>query len=360
MKIKRLNIERIRNLKTVALYELQPFNLFYGENGSGKTSILEAIHLLATGRSFRTHMPKHYIQHEANDAVVFAQSLSERIGMQKFSSGEQLIKVNGDAIATQGQLAKLLPLQHIDPQSTDIIDHGAKPRRQLLDWLMFHVEPEFYAAWQYYSRALKQRNSLLKTRWNISLSDIEPWNRMLSEYGEALHSQRVSIVEQWNQFFQDDLKILLPNIQIALEYSAGFHTEQGLMQDLIQYHARDLDRRYTEYGPHRADLHLKTPFGLADHVLSRGQKKLLIMALKLSQIAMLHARNKETVVLLDDLTAELDVAAQQRLIERLSQLGSQVFMTTLEHESVVKHLKDLSISFQFFHVVHGQVCLAAP
>jgi len=360
MQITRLNIERVRNLKTVALHELQPFNIFYGANGSGKTSVLESIHLLATGRSFRTHIPKHYIQYDAGDAIVFAQSASERIGMQKLASGEQVIKVNGDTIATQGQLAKLLPLQHIDPQSTDIIDHGAKPRRQLLDWLMFHVEPEFYFAWQYYSRALKQRNSLLKTRRNLTLADLEPWNKMLSDYGEMLHSQRVSIVEQWNQFFHEDLKQLLPNLEIELEYNPGFHTEQGLLQDLVQQHQKDLDRRYTEYGPHRADLRLKTPFGNADDVLSRGQKRLLIMALKLSQIAMLHASNKETVVLLDDLTAELDETAQQRLIERLSQLGSQVFMTTLDHASVLKHLQDLSISFQLFHVVHGQVSLAAP
>ncbi len=163
MHITRLHIERVRNLKAVALHELQPFNVFYGPNGSGKTSILEAIHLLATGRSFRTHIPKNYIQNSSQDAIVFAQSLTEKIGMQKMASGEQLIKVNGDPVATQGQLAKILPLQHIDPLSTDIIDHGAKPRRQLLDWLMFHVEPEFYHAWQYYSRALKQRNSLLSS-----------------------------------------------------------------------------------------------------------------------------------------------------------------------------------------------------
>ena len=99
MQITRLNIERVRNLQTVALSELQPFNIFYGANGSGKTSILEAIHLLATGRSFRTHIPKHYIQYEASDAIVFAQSAHERIGMQKLISGEQLIKVNGDTIA---------------------------------------------------------------------------------------------------------------------------------------------------------------------------------------------------------------------------------------------------------------------
>ena len=355
MHITRLNIERVRNLKAVALQELQPFNVFYGPNGSGKTSILEAIHLLATGRSFRTHIPKNYIQNETANAIVFAQSATEKIGMQKLLSGEQLIKVNGDHIATQGQLAKLLPLQHIDPQSTDIIDHGAKPRRQLIDWLMFHVEPEFYHAWQYYSRALKQRNSLLKSRRNISLNELEPWNKMLGEYGEMLHSQRSGIFEQWKVYFEQDLKHLLPDVELQLEYSPGFHTELGLLNDLTVHHQKDVDRRYTEYGPHRADLRLKTTLGDADVVLSRGQKKLLIMALKLSQIAMLHACNKETVVLLDDLTAELDLTAQRRLIERLSQLGSQVFITTLEHESVKKHLQDLSIFYQLFNVENGQV-----
>ena len=132
MHITRLNIQRVRNIKTVALHELQPFNVFYGQNGSGKTSILEAIHLLATGRSFRTHIPKHYIQNNTADAIVFAQSATEKIGMQKLQSGEQFIKVNGDTVATQGQLAKILPLQLIDPLSSDIIDHGAKPRRQLI------------------------------------------------------------------------------------------------------------------------------------------------------------------------------------------------------------------------------------
>ncbi|MBU3847197.1 MAG: DNA replication/repair protein RecF [Candidatus Acinetobacter avistercoris] len=355
MHITRLKIQRVRNLKAVALQELQPFNVFYGENGSGKTSVLEAIHLLATGRSFRTHIPKYYIQNNTEDAVVFAQSAIEKIGMQKLISGEQLIKVNGDSIATQGQLAKILPLQLIDPLSTDIIDHGAKPRRQLLDWLMFHVEPDFYHAWQYYSRALKQRNSLLKTKRNLSITELEPWNKMLSEYGEILHSQRVEIVEQWKLYLQQDLLKLLPDLKVEMEYTPGFHTEHGLAQDLLQYHQKDLDRRYTEYGPHRADIRLKTPTGDADVVLSRGQKKLLIMALKLSQIAMLHSCNKETVVLLDDVTAELDLTAQQRLLERLSQLGSQVFLTTLDHKSVKKHLHDLEISYQLFNVENGQV-----
>ena len=355
MHITRLSIERVRNIKMAALPCLQPFNVFYGKNGSGKTSVLEAIHLLATGRSFRTHLPRNYIQHEQNHALIFAQAGQDKIGIQKMTSGEQVIKVNGDSIATQGQLAKLLPLQLIEPQSTDIIDHGAKPRRQLLDWLMFHVEPDFYTTWQAYTRALKQRNSLLKVQRQLSLLDLEPWNRLLGEYGEILHHQRASIVQRWNTFFQQDIQYLLPDVEIRLEYSAGFHEKEGLLQQLVLAHEKDKERRYTEYGPHRADLRLKTALGDADTVLSRGQKKLLIMALKLSQIAMLHASNKETVVLLDDLTAELDYAAQRRLLERLSQLGSQVFLTTLDHELVQKHLHDLSIFYQLFNVDNGEI-----
>jgi DNA replication and repair protein RecF len=106
MHITRLSIERVRNIKMAALPCLQPFNVFMARM-AGKTSVLEAIHLLATGRSFRTHLPRNYIQHEQNHALIFAQAGQDKIGIQKMTSGEQVIKVNGDSIATQGQLAKL-------------------------------------------------------------------------------------------------------------------------------------------------------------------------------------------------------------------------------------------------------------
>lgn len=355
MSIHRLNIKYLRNLSTVVMNELQPFNVFYGENGSGKTSILEAIHVLATGRSFRTHLPKLYIQHQQQGMTIFAQTHQDKMGVQKFLSGEQIIRVNGDNVATQGQLAKLLPIQHIEPQSIDILDHGSKPRRQMLDWLMFHVEPDFYHTWQNYERALKQRNHLLKTNRHISVLQLESWNKLLVEYGESLHHQRVQIVEQWQEFFKQELQQLLPNIDIKMIYVAGFHVELGLMHDLIYDHNRDIERKNTEHGPHRADLRFKTNLGDADEMLSRGQKKMLMIALKLSQIAMLHSRNRETVVLLDDLTAELDVHAQQRLLQRLAQLNSQVFLTCLDAQMASTYLQDLNVDYALFHVQQGQV-----
>ncbi|MFU8926982.1 DNA replication/repair protein RecF [Acinetobacter puyangensis] len=354
MLLHKLRIERLRNLKAVALDQLQPFNVFYGANGSGKTSILEAIHLLATGRSFRTYTPKHYIQYHQNDTVVFAQSSEYRIGLQKMNSGEQIMRVNGDTVATQGQLAKILPVQVIEPQSTDIIDQGAKPRRQMLDWLMFHVEPDFYPIWQNYSRALKQRNSLLKS-YPVPREQVKIWDQVLAQEGERIHMLRDIIVDRWQVDVQQELNYLLPDVQIDLEYYAGFSTELGLAQQLDQELQKDIDRRLTQHGAHRADLRLKTAIGYADDVLSRGQKKLLIIALKLAQISMLNRSNKETVVLLDDLTAELDSQAQQRLISRLYQLGSQVFLTTLDQHAVQICLDQQHMRYQLFCVESGQV-----
>ena len=358
MHLNRLRIERVRNLQTVVLDQLQPFNIFYGENASGKSSILEAIHLLATGKSFRTNLVKQYIQHSQADAIIYAESAHYRLGLQKQASGEQLIRLNGDTLATQSELARLLPVQMIDPESIAILDMGSKPRRQLLDWLMFHVEPDFYPLWLRYQRALKQRNNLLKTaRHDAAFAQtIASWESALAEYGSLIHDLRENVILKWQPLFELYCQQLLPDVEIHFSYSAGFELAVGLLESLKQHRQRDAERATTQHGPHRADLRIKTPFGVADEVLSRGQKKLLILALKLSQIHMLHDQGYETVVLLDDITAELDEAAQRRLLSTLISLRSQVFITTLDYASVDSMLKALSLDhYAVFEVSNGSV-----
>ncbi|XID74916.1 DNA replication/repair protein RecF [Alkanindiges sp. WGS2144] len=359
MHLKRLRIERIRNLNRVELNQLQPFNIFYGNNGSGKSSLLEAIHLLATGKSFRTNLVKQYIQQGELDGLIYAESGYYRLGLQKFSSGEQIIRLNGDTVATQSELARLLPVQLIDPDTVSLLDTGSKPRRQLLDWLMFHVEPEFHGLWLRYQRALKQRNNLLKqpgTDQRMWLQSMQSWEHGLAEYGELIHGLREKVMQQWLPLFEQYRQILLPDIEVSLSYLSGFDPQSGLLASLDQHRQRDMERTTTQHGPHRADLRLKTALGLADEVLSRGQKKLLMVALKLSQIHMLQDLSKETVVLLDDFSAELDDSAQGRLLSILANLNSQVFMTILHGRAV----QDMQASLDFsrttvFEVSNGQL-----
>ncbi len=114
---------------------------FYGQNGSGKTSVLEASSFAGNWAFFSNPYSEKTIFKIIALTLSSLRSLQQTVLVcKKCSPAEQVIKVNGDLVRTQGQFAKILPLQLIDPQSTDIIDHGAKPRRQLLDWLMFHVE----------------------------------------------------------------------------------------------------------------------------------------------------------------------------------------------------------------------------
>lgn len=359
MHLQRLHIERIRNIKRVELDQLKPVNIFYGNNGSGKSSILEAIHLLATGRSFRTNLVKQYIQHSELDGLIYAEASYYRLGLQKFATGEQIIRLNGDTVDTQSELARLLPIQLIDPNTVALLDTGSKPRRQLIDWLMFHVEHEFHPLWLRYQRALKQRNILLKQVYSdkaLWTSIVQSWEQALTQYGEAIHHLRQKVVEQWQPLINRYLEFLLPELSITMSYYAGYDTASGLQLSLEQHRQRDSERATTQYGPHRADLRIKTSLGLADEVLSRGQKKLLMIALKLSQIQMLQDLHKETVVLLDDFSAELDEAAQGRLLTTLANLNSQVFITTLD-ATAAQNMQTIlkSTSLAVFQVTHGQV-----
>lgn len=140
----RLLITGVRNLRTCSL-SLSRLNLFYGDNGSGKTSILESVHLLAMGKSFRSHQIRKIIQHGQEQCTIFSRlDQGQQLGILKNIDGNQILKRDGQIVASMAQLTYDLPVQLIDPESMSLLDSGTKPRRQLLDWLVFHVEQNFF------------------------------------------------------------------------------------------------------------------------------------------------------------------------------------------------------------------------
>lgn len=353
MHIARLRIERVRNLTAVSIDDLSALNVLYGSNGSGKTSLLEAIYLLATGRACRSGLIRQVIAHGQRNLTVYAEGAAFKAGMQKQRDGEQQLRLNGESVASHSAIARLLPVQMIDPDGLAVLDAGSKPRRQLLDWLMFHVEAAFHASWLRYQRVLQQRNSLLKQQPKATLLD--PWDHELAQAGEQLHQLRQSVFAIWQPFIARTLSDLLPDLDLRVSYHAGFNTDIGLLADLHSHRGRDLERGHTSVGAHRADFQVKTPLGLAEQTLSRGQKKLLVVGLRLSQLAVLHERALTTVVLLDDITAELDLPAQRRLLQQLKQVDSQVFLTTLDVDTVQQHCHALGIEPYLLRVQQGNV-----
>ncbi|ERL56536.1 DNA replication/repair protein RecF [Psychrobacter aquaticus] len=397
--IERLQISYLRNLTQINLSSAA-CNVIIGANGSGKTSLLEAIFLLSRGKSFRHHQPKRYIQHHQNTVTVHAKlNDASTLAIQKQADATTVLRLNQTTVYNQSILTEQLPTLLIDPSTMDMLEQGSASRRQLLDWLVFHMKQGFHPQWVAYQRLLKQRNSLLKkTRHltQVQLAELKSWDKGLSSHAALIHHYRERIFAEWQPYFADSVAELLPSYaeQLSLSYNAGYDTSIALDVQLNERLEQDLQLGYTRIGNHRADIHVHwrsddsvemsdkqpetTPEAeihnkrpvlkeQAANVLSRGEKKLLITALRLSQLPLLlnTTKNAEVsgnslqprntpVVLLDDITAELDDRAIKILLSTLSQLPCQVFMTSLT-DDIVPLVLELWSEPNVFHVKQGQV-----
>lgn len=353
MTLHRLEATGIRNLQPFAL-ELAPgINLVFGANGSGKTSLLEAVHLLGLGRSFRTLRSRRLISDELSECVVFGRfDQGRQAGVRKTASGEAEIRIDGRSNVTMAELAQLLPLQLLHPESMALLDEGAKERRAYIDWGVFHVEHAFYPVWARYQRALKQRNSLLRSD-KIARLDTWPWDEELGRMATALHGFRQAYLAALQPVLTEWLTAFLPGVAIELGYHPGWDVSQPLAEVLAASWDKDRERGHTLVGPHRADLRLKLGSAPADEVLSRGQKKMTVCALKLAQVALLRAQTgKHCTVLVDDLASELDPMARVRLCQGLEGLEAQVLVTCIEPASVCDAFQTAPT---MFHVERGVI-----
>lgn len=335
-----LKVYHVRNLSDISL-SLGRVNVFVGGNGSGKTSLLEAVYLLSRGKSFRHFEPKRYISHGKDACTVWASFGDETLAITKQKDATTHLRHNQNN-TSQAALTKRLPTLVLDPSGMGILEDGTANRRQLLDFLCFHSDPQFHGVWLEYQRTLKQRNSLLKQAYISPAirSQICAWDSVLSTKAQRLHTIREAVFGHWQPYFKQALADLLPDhhAHIALSYHAGFDPSTPLGQTLSARLESDIEAGYTRMGAHRADLsivlhnpmHNKTHKDHAINVLSRGQKKLLITALKLSGLPLLCQSGQTPIVLIDDLDSELDDTASLRLMQTLLALPCQIFVSSLD------------------------------
>lgn len=355
MTLTRLEIAHVRNLQSVALLPHPRLNLLTGANGSGKTSVLEALHLLGLGRSFRAGRARRLVNDDQATCTVFAAFGDQgQAAIRRGANGDTELRLDQRAQITLAELAQRLPLALLDPESMDLFDAGSKPRRAQLDWGVFHVEHRFYPAWRRYQRALKQRNSLLRSG-SIGRLESVTWDRELAESARVLHALRQDYLARWQPLWQARIQDFLPEQDLTLDYAPGWEAEHDLAGLLAANWDRDRERGFTQLGPHRADLRVKRGTAPADELLSRGQKKLVVCAFKLSQVSLLQESGKQCVLLVDDLASELDASARQRLMSYLAASGAQVFVTCIEPEAVLAALDGVKTGFKMFHVEHGAV-----
>lgn len=367
MAVSRLNVANLRNLVELSLSLNSSLNIIYGENGSGKTSLLEAVYMLGMGRSFRSARAKPVINYQADQITLFGEVKNQlqadhgddihKIGLQKTRKGETHIKVDGDTVLTAARLAEHLPVLSINANSFDLITGPAKPRRQLLDWLAFHVEPSFLNAWKALQHCLKQRNSLLR-RGRIDRLELRPWDTQLATLSRQIDQIRQATFAPFLESVLS-LKNLLPDNEVVFEYKCGWNPELSFEEVLEQSLERDLHRGYTHYGPHRSDIRVTTSGHNAGDVLSRGQQKVLVCALILAQAKVFQdLTGKSSMFLVDDLAAELDEVHRNSVGQWLSELDVQVLITGVEKQPLLEMWpNNRNIDKSVFHVKQGSVTL---
>lgn len=361
MPIHNLTITNLRNIHSAELTFDPYLNLIAGRNGSGKTSLLEAIHFLATARSFRTHKSRTLISHHCPSMVIFAQlsDLKHRhipIGIER-TPDTTTVRVSGATINSANQLLGILPVQYLGPESFRVLEQGPAYRRRILDWGVFHVEQSFYRSWYQYEKLVQHRNSLLRSTRDHET--ILSWDHELARIGEQITFFRINYLNQILPLVIDYLGKLLPEItDYRCRFVQGWPEKSSLLDSLLEYQQRDIRHGHTSVGPHRADLEFIIGKQPAKDILSRGHQKLLIAAFRLAQLVYHNtiSPDRRCVIMLDDLLSELDQNNASNLLELTLKSGSQIFMTTLESTLPARIQECISkTSKNLFHVEQGEI-----
>ena len=371
----------VRNLDDFKIRPAEKINVIFGENGAGKTNFLELIYLNSLGKSFRTNLNGSIIRDSEDSCVVFSKYLSgqpgspiSRLGLEKHRKGKQKISINGLKDKDMADLAQLVPVLVIQPNETDLIDGSSSQRRRYLDWLLFHVEPEFFACWKKSERLLKQRNHLLRqsktrSRTGASILEQKAWDIQFVSANEALNALREPYINPLQKVINEHLE-LFPTFAwgasnsaresstarpaLNIDFFVGWQRNKLLLDLLDEELNVDINRGYTKSGSHRCDLIISAKGHPARDYLSRGQKKLLALAMRLAQAKILMSRHQiKPVLLIDDLFAELDEKNARTFCSLLESLNTQVFLTSVgsrdDHASFFKEKPAM------FHVEQGRI-----
>ncbi|MEX6500592.1 DNA replication/repair protein RecF [Pseudomonas zhanjiangensis] len=359
MSLSRVTVTAVRNLHPVTLSPSPRINILHGANGSGKTSLLEAIHLLGLARSFRSTRLLPVIQYEQLACTVFGQvQLADGrvsgLGVSRDRQGEYQIRIDGQNVRSAAQLAEVLPLQLINPDSFRLLEGAPKVRRQFLDWGVFHVEPRFMPAWQRLQKALRQRNSWLR-HGTLDAASAAAWDRELCLASDEIDGYRRAYIQALKPVFERTLSELVELQGLTLSYYRGWDKERELSEVLAASLYRDRQIGHTQAGPQRADLRLRLAAHSAAEVLSRGQQKLVVCALRIAQGHLVsQAKRGQCIYLVDDLPSELDEHHRRALCRLLEDLHCQVFITCVDHELLREGWRtDTPVAM--FHVEHGRI-----
>jgi DNA replication and repair protein RecF len=357
--IKRLFLNNYRNIKKITIEPSPEFNVLWGDNAQGKTNFLESIYLLGNLRSFRSSRNDELINHNSPgchiSGEVISQDVRRQLDLTIYGSGKTA-KIDGKDIKNAACFMGFLRPILFSPEEVSLIKGNPAGRRALIDRAIFQSDPSFLAKAQLYERCLRQRNRLLKD----AKKDLEltPWTEQLIAAGAQIRFERHRYLERLTPLLRETYSTIAGGREEAdLQYTTAAgdmeHLQRSLRLDLARNRERELILGQTLAGPHRDD-----PLFLVDGrplrmFGSQGQQRSFMLAFKTAQIMDLeNNRGEAPVLLLDDMTGELDRQRQGFFFNFLLERRGQVFITTTDIQTLQQEgIKNA----HFFHVSQGHI-----
>ena len=358
MFIKNLKLFNFKNHSEKSFDFSPEINCFVGNNGAGKTNILDALHYLSMAKSFLGNLDAQNILHESDffaiEAEIQGEEKNDIIKVQLPKEGKKIIKKNDKTYERIADHIGFLPSVMISPYDANLISDGSESRRKFLDAMISQTDSDYLFALIQYQKTLQQRNALLKyfaKNRTFDLDSLEIYNEPLTKFGTQIFEKRQRFVASIFPTIQHFYEIISKgNEKVTVIYESNLN-EQNFEEILSENLEKDRVLTYTSRGIHKDDLRFEMNGNLIKKFGSQGQQKSFLIALKLAQIKRIKdITNKNPILLLDDIFDKLDDNRVSQLIELVNQQNfGQIFITDTHRErteSVVKRINEESKIFQ--------------
>lgn len=357
--VRSFELRSFRNLEQVAIEPASRFNLVYGNNGHGKTSLIEALYVACTTKSFRTSKLAEAIQQGSEQASMRASV--ETLGTRRTLTAK--VAPRGRSFLLDGKrprrsldYARATPVIAFHPGDLSLASGPASFRRGLLDRILVHEDPGGSDARLDYQRAVRERQRIL-AETGTAARELEAYEVIMARHGARLQAGRKQAAERLGEAavaaFQRMIAAPL-DLEVSFE-EGGTEDETRFVEELVQRRRRDLGRGAATFGPHRDELALSLGGRRVRTHASQGQQRLATLALKFAELILVRsATGAEPLLLLDDVSSELDSDRTNAVFSFLSESQSQIFVTTTRPDLFSEVLAD-SPDRADFEVQNGRI-----
>lgn len=351
-KLLRVFARDFRNLAQLDFKPAPRFNVIFGENGEGKSNLLELIEYLSSLRSFRNAGSEEMVRSEcdvADISAVVADDMGQRTQAVRMpTKGKRRQTLNGKRPRSRHAYLTSLQTVLFHPGSLQLVSGAPGFRRDYMDRLLENIDPTYGSTSAAYQRALRSRNRLLSQRWETNKKAVAAYDELLASAGAIIGQARREIVRAMGPRVQEAFRDFGGEKGLlSVTYRPRVNPEVSyLRRALEQSLSRDLERGFTGEGPHTDELELGFNGRPAKHNASQGQQRSIVLSLKIAELREIETRaGRVPILLLDDVSSELDRNTNRRLFSYLGLVGAQVFLTTTHPEFILldKDRSDFSI-----------------